>query len=64
MNIAIVDDEKIIREQICALVKAKRPDCFIETYASGGEFLTAGKKFEIVFLDIQMEGMDGIDTAR
>lgn len=26
--------------------------------------MAEGKKFDVLFLDIQMEGMNGIDTAR
>ncbi len=64
MNIAVVDDEKVIREQIASLVGKQMPDCYPESYATGEELLAAGKQFDIVFLDIQMDGMDGIETAR
>lgn len=64
MNIAVVDDEKVIREQIASLVGKQMPDCDPESYATGEELLAAGKQFDIVFLDIQMDGMDGIETAK
>ena len=64
MNIAVVDDEKVIREQISSLIKKQMPDCYLESYTTGEELLAAGKRFDIVFLDIQMDGMDGIETAR
>ena len=64
MEIAIVDDEKVIREQIKKLVVRYAPDCNVKAYETGEELLTEGKKADIVFLDIQMEGMNGIDTAR
>lgn len=64
MNIAVVDDETVIMEQIGGMVRKQMPDCYLEFYATGEGLLEAGKRFDIVFLDIQMDGMDGIETAR
>ena len=64
MEIAVVDDEKVIREHICALIEEQQPGSRIEAYATGEGLLASGKQFDIVFLDIQMEGMNGIETAR
>ena len=61
---AVVDDEKAIREQICTLIEEQQPGSRIESYAAGEELLASGKRFDIVFLDIQMEGMNGIEVAR
>lgn len=64
MNIAVVDDEKVILDQISGLVRKQMPDCYLESYATGEGLLEAVKRFDIVFLDIQMDGMDGIEAAR
>jgi DNA-binding LytR/AlgR family response regulator len=64
MNIAIVDDEKIIREQIKSLIEKQKPDCCLDSYGTGEELLKEGKSFDVLFLDIQMDGMNGIDTAK
>ena len=37
MDIAVVDDEKAIREHICGLVEEQQPESRIEAYATGGE---------------------------
>ena len=64
ISIAIVDDEKIIREQMKKLIENKMQECVIDTYSLGEELLQADKCYDIAFLDIQMEGMNGIETAR
>ena len=64
MRIAICDDEKIIRELIGNKVKEQYPDSEIVFYQSGEELLLSDKHVDILFLDIQMSGIDGMETAR
>lgn len=64
MNIAVVDDEETIRQQIYSFIKKSKPDFRVGSFATGEEMLAAGKYFDIIFLDIQMEGMGGIEAAR
>ena len=64
LNIAVCDDEKVIREQINELIGRQKQDINIELYVTGDELLAAEKQFDIVFLDIQMNGTNGIETAR
>lgn len=64
MTIAICDDEKTICKQVEKLVKKQIPDCNIELFASGETLLKETKIFDIIFLDIQMDGINGMQTAR
>lgn len=64
MDIAVVDDEKAFREYLCGLVKRQRPESRIAAYASGEELLAAGRRFDIIFLDIRMDGISGVEAAR
>lgn|GEM_PF-6308794 len=36
----------------------------IDVYFSGEEFLKQTETYDLLFLDIDMKGMDGIETAR
>ena len=58
MDIAVVDDEKVIREYIREMIENEKPDCDVVCFSSGEEFLAATKPFDIIFLDIQMDGMN------
>lgn len=67
MKIAICDDEKSIREFIGSKIKRLYPREEILMYRSGQELLqeeNAGNKADILFLDIQMPGQDGMEIAR
>ena len=64
MKIAVCDDERAIREGIKRLIENRVPDCSIGLFSSGEELLNSQERFDITFLDIQMDGMDGIRAAR
>ena len=64
LNIAICDDEKAILDQINELIEKEKSEVCPEFYETGDSLLAAGKQFDIVFLDIQMDGMNGIETAK
>ena len=64
LNIAVVDDEKIIRDYIRKMIENKKPDCNVACFSSGEKLFTAAKSFDIILLDIQMDGMNGIEAAK
>lgn len=64
MRIAICDDEKNIRELIGDKVAKQYPNAELVFFSSGEELLLSNKNIDILFLDIQMSGRNGMDTAR
>lgn len=68
LSIAVCDDEKCTSEKIEKMAKdffrKKNIDIYVVRYSSGEELLENGKGTDITFLDIGLQGMDGIETAR
>ena len=55
INIAICDDEPNVRAYLSSLVKKQDTECEITEYASAGEYLSAGQKHDLLFLDVEMQ---------
>lgn len=64
MKLAICDDEKDIRNYIEKCAKEIFSDLEIEQYPDTKEILKSGFDADILFLDIQMPGVDGMRAAR
>ncbi len=68
ITIAICDDEKQTVAQIGKLVsgffRKKNMEASVVCFSGGEELLNYDKSIDILFLDIQMNGMDGMETAR
>ena len=64
MRVAICDDEKNIRELIGDKVVKQYPEAEIVFFSSGEELLLSDSHIDLLFLDIQMTGRNGMDTAR
>ena len=64
MRIAICDDEKNIRELIESKVRKQYPEAEIVFFSSGEELLLSDMYIDILFLDIQMSGRNGIEIAK
>lgn len=68
LRIAIVDDEKSVVDFIFKLVSGyceyKKLTYKIYTYFDGVELINSKVKFDIIFLDVEMRVMNGIETAQ
>lgn len=68
VRIAICDDEPhmsdLIRTMASDFFRAKNTEIAILQFSCGEELLKCGQRIDILFLDIQMKGMNGMETAR
>ena len=70
MRVAVIDDESIFRMQLKMMVERvsanKAIPIEVEEFASGPDFISvlSDRRFDIVFMDIFMPGMDGIETSK
>lgn len=64
LKIAVCDDERSVVEKIQNDISSYREECQIDRFYSGEELLLSKGKYDIIFLDIDMHGMNGIETAK
>ena len=68
MKVAVCDDEKDYRELILQYIKFYFTEHSVDLetfeFKSGEELLSSEHTFDIVFLDIEMEALNGIQTTR
>ena len=70
MNIAIIEDSgqelSLLERCLQSYLSSRQVYRVIDTYTSGEAFLEnwPSKSYDLVFLDIQMEGISGIEVAR
>lgn len=67
MQIGICDDEAIIREELLRLCREYKStgmsDLTCVCFSSGEELLAYNQQIDILFLDIQMRGLNGLKAA-
>ena len=68
LQVAVCDDEVIeccnMAKRIKEIMEEMKIPCIIRQFRSGGELLQALESFDIVFLDIIMQDLDGMKTAQ
>lgn len=68
MYIGVCDDEKIWRDAICNIIhryfEKKKIASEIFTFSAGEELLDNRKGLDLIFLDVEMKALDGLETAK
>ena len=68
INIGICDDRQeavlVLQKYIEDVMHIRKEDWEIRSFSSGGELLQKIEELSIVFLDIEMPNLDGIETGR
>ena len=64
LNIAVCDDEPIICEDIRKKILEIKTDYQVDIYSTGAEIVSADKRYDLIFLDIEMPGKDGMIIAK
>lgn len=68
ITIGIIDDQKVVidtlKEEIECWVRQRNQACNIYTFQSGGDALKCEEQMDIIFLDIEMPEMDGIEAGK
>ncbi len=63
IEVAICDDDERICQDLGSRIKRLLPESQIFCFSSGEALLEASKPADLIFLDIEMEGMDGMAVA-
>lgn len=63
MKIAICDDQEILRNQLIQNIRLYGDENDIFEYKNGEELLAAKESFDVIFLDIEMPELDGMEVA-
>ena len=64
MKLTICDDDRRIREMIAEAVREVSQSIEIECFKDASAILSKGYNTDILFLDIQMPGIDGMNAAK
>lgn len=62
-KIAVCDDEQVFVKDVADKIREQSEQCEISEFFSGEDLLRSSLEFDIIFLDIEMTGINGINTA-
>lgn len=63
-RIAVCDDEAAVTKQVMGMIEEWDGAVAVDCFSSGEELLSGYRPYDAVFLDIDMAGIDGIETAK
>lgn len=63
-KIAVCDDDSQIRDLMSSYLSSFDSCIHVDFYSSGEDLLDVDISYDVLFLDIDMKGISGIDTAR
>ncbi len=68
MKIAICDDTLILHQDLKKCLEKysieRKLCCIYDDYTKGADLLSSEIKYDIIFMDYQMDGLNGLETAR
>lgn len=68
MRIAVCDDDKdftvVLERKLYEYSNAHNWEPFVEIFHSGYDLLDSDRKYDLIIMDYQMEGLSGLETSR
>lgn len=65
LKIAVCDDDHCILELMSKMIRNyEKKECLVSVFSDGESLISCSEKFDIIFLDIDMGKLNGIETAR